>query len=68
MRRPSVHGEEVSSFRNLWGLQKRALVVWDAEPSAADAAELFSVVDVKDLPGVDDVNGAIDLRKQTLQP
>ena len=34
-------------------------LVWEAVPSAADEAELFSVVDVKDLPGVEDVSGAI---------
>merc|ERR1712176_700566 len=35
---------------------------------AADEAELFNVVDVKDLPGVDDVNGAIDLLNMYVGP
>ena len=43
-------------------------LVWDAEPSAADEAELFSVVDVKDLPGVEDVNGAVDLLNMYVGP
>ena len=43
-------------------------LVWSAEPSAADEAELFSVVDVKDLPGVEDVSGAVDLLNMYVGP
>ena len=30
--RPEIHSEEPFSFRNLWGLRKIAITIWDSEP------------------------------------